>query len=104
MACAASITALSPEPQTLFTVTAEIEVGKPAFRAAWRAGACPCPAASTITAKGEVAAGGDEFIAAKLVHDDDVFYTDERETDEHCCQRAVKFLEWLKVEYFPIGS
>jgi hypothetical protein len=24
-----------------------------------------------------------------------VFYGDERESDEHCCERAVKFLEWL---------
>ena len=24
-----------------------------------------------------------------------MFYGDERETDEHCCDRAVKFLEWL---------
>merc|ERR1712083_230585 len=27
--------------------------------------------------------------------DNDVFYTIERESDEHCCERAVKFIEWL---------
>ena len=30
-----------------------------------------------------------------MVHDEDVFYTDERESDEHCCDRAVRFLAWL---------
>lgn len=35
------------------------------------------------------------FDFSEVVHDQDVFYTDERETDEHCCERAVKFLEWL---------
>ena len=36
---AASITALSPEPQTLFTVVHGTELGSPAASAAWRAGA-----------------------------------------------------------------
>lgn len=35
------------------------------------------------------------FDFSEIVHDDDVFYSDERESDEHCCDRAVKFLEWL---------
>ena len=35
------------------------------------------------------------FDFSEIIHDEDVFYTDERETDEHCCERAVKFLEWL---------
>ena len=35
------------------------------------------------------------FDFSELVHDKDVFYSDERESDEHCCDRAVKFLEWL---------
>lgn len=35
------------------------------------------------------------FDFSEIIHDEDVFYTDERETDEHCCDRAVKFLEWL---------
>ena len=43
----------------------------------------------------EISAEFPNFDFSELVHDDDVFYTDERETDEHCCQRAVKFLEWL---------
>jgi broad specificity phosphatase PhoE len=30
-----------------------------------------------------------------VLHDEDVFYTEERESDDHCCERAVKFLEWL---------
>src|SRR5688572_12796884 len=48
IACAASITALSPEPQTLFTVTGGIDGGSPAWSAAWRAGFCPTPAWSTF--------------------------------------------------------
>ncbi len=38
-ACAASMTALSPDPHTLFTVSAGIVAGSPPFTAAWRAGA-----------------------------------------------------------------
>lgn len=30
-----------------------------------------------------------------IIHDEDVFYGDERESDENCCERAVRFLEWL---------
>ena len=48
MACAASITALSPEPHTLLTVNAAIESGSPAFSAACRAGFCPTPAWITL--------------------------------------------------------
>src|SRR5688572_6629853 len=47
IACAASITALRPEPHTLLTVKAPTESGTPPRRAAWRAGFCPSPAAST---------------------------------------------------------
>eukprot|EP00585_Thalassiosira_rotula_P008973 CAMPEP_0196146412 /NCGR_PEP_ID=MMETSP0910-20130528/22964_1 /TAXON_ID=49265 /ORGANISM="Thalassiosira rotula, Strain GSO102" /LENGTH=330 /DNA_ID=CAMNT_0041408601 /DNA_START=109 /DNA_END=1101 /DNA_ORIENTATION=+ len=43
----------------------------------------------------EIAAEFPNFDFSEIVHDNDVFYTDERETDEHCCARAVKFLEWL---------
>ncbi len=35
------------------------------------------------------------FDFSELVHDEDVFYSDERESDEHCCDRAVRFLQWL---------
>lgn len=35
------------------------------------------------------------FDFSEIIHDDDVFYSDERESDEHCCERAVRFLEWL---------
>jgi len=35
------------------------------------------------------------FDFSEIVHNEDVFYSNERETDEHCCDRAVKFLEWL---------
>jgi len=35
------------------------------------------------------------FDFSELEYDGDVFYTDERETDEHCCQRAIAFIEWL---------
>ncbi len=43
----AKIAACMPEPQTLLMVTASAEVGRPAPRAAWRAGAWPRPAGST---------------------------------------------------------
>ena len=35
------------------------------------------------------------FDFSEMVHDEDVFYSDERESDEHCCDRAVRFLQWL---------
>src|SRR6185436_17976148 len=44
MPCAAIITAFRPEPQTLFTVTAETAGNKPPPKAAWRAGFWPRPA------------------------------------------------------------
>ena len=44
---------------------------------------------------GEISAEFPNFDFSEIVHDKDVFYTDERESDEHCCMRAVKFLEWL---------
>jgi hypothetical protein len=47
MADAPIITAFSPEPHTLLIVVALTPSGRPAFRAAWRAGACPAPACST---------------------------------------------------------
>lgn len=43
----------------------------------------------------DIAAEFPNFDFSEIVHDDDLFYSDERETDEHCCERAVKFLEWL---------
>ena len=48
MACAASITALSPEPQTLLTVSAATWSDRPPWSAAWRAGAWPTPAETTL--------------------------------------------------------
>ncbi len=48
IACAASITDFSPEPQTLFTVMHSTEVGSPAKIAACLAGACPTPAETTL--------------------------------------------------------
>ena len=35
------------------------------------------------------------FDFSGVEYDDDVFHTDERESDEHCCDRGVAFLEWL---------
>jgi broad specificity phosphatase PhoE len=35
------------------------------------------------------------FDFSELQYDEDCFYTDEREPDEHCCERAVQFLDWL---------
>ncbi|MCY1534265.1 hypothetical protein D9M68_696290 [compost metagenome] len=47
IAWAARCRALRPEPQTLFKVMAGTAWGRPARRAAWRAGFCPEPAVST---------------------------------------------------------
>ncbi len=47
MLWAACITACRPLPHTLLTVTQLVVSGRPAFRAAWRAGFCPSPACST---------------------------------------------------------
>ena len=46
MSCA-KIAACIPEPQTLLTVVASTEAGRPAPIAAWRAGAWPSPAGRT---------------------------------------------------------
>src|SRR5579859_478938 len=43
----ASMAAFMPEPHILLTVVHSTPSGRPAPRAAWRAGACPCPAGST---------------------------------------------------------
>ena len=48
IACAASMAALRPEPQTLLTVYAAIESGRPAFSAVCRAGFWPRPAWITL--------------------------------------------------------
>ncbi len=47
ISAAASMIALSPEPQTRLIVVAEVVFGRPARNAAWRAGAWPTPACST---------------------------------------------------------
>ena len=36
-----------------------------------------------------------DFDWSQVSSNEDAWYTDERETDEDCCQRAVQFLEWL---------
>ncbi|GMI01266.1 hypothetical protein TrVE_jg11258 [Triparma verrucosa] len=36
-----------------------------------------------------------DFDFSEVLHDEDVYYTEERESDEHCCARAQGFLEWL---------
>ena len=41
------ITVCMPLPQTLLTVVASTDLGRPALSAAWRAGAWPRPAGST---------------------------------------------------------
>ena len=50
MSCA-SMVAFMPEPQTLLMVVAPVASGRPAPRAACRAGAWPCPAGSTLPMK-----------------------------------------------------
>src|SRR2546430_4873640 len=56
----ANITACSPEPHTLLTVTAPTRSGRPAGNAAWRAGVRPRPAGNTIALINlpDVAGGG----------------------------------------------
>ncbi len=49
--CAASITARSPDPHTMFSVIAPTVGGSPARSAAWRAGAWPMPAETTLPMK-----------------------------------------------------
>ena len=44
----ASITAFMPDPHTLLMVVAPVPSARPALRIAWRAGACPSPAGSTL--------------------------------------------------------
>src|SRR5438093_914367 len=67
IAWAASITAFRPEPQTLLIVRAATLGGRPAPRAAWRAGACPRPAVTTVPRlTSSTASGGD---AAEPGHD-----------------------------------
>jgi len=36
-----------------------------------------------------------DFDFSEVEHNEDVFYTESRESDEHCCERGVAFLEWL---------
>jgi len=36
-----------------------------------------------------------DFDFSEVENNDDLFYSDERESDEDCCARAVAFLEWL---------
>lgn len=43
----------------------------------------------------EIAAEFPEFDFSQMTLDDDAFYGDDRESDEHCCERGVRFLEWL---------
>jgi len=43
----------------------------------------------------EIAPEFPDFDFSEVSHNDDVFYADERESDEECCDRAVKFLQWL---------
>ena len=66
---APSITAFSPEPQTLLMVVALTESGSPALRAAWRAGAWPAPAWMTWpmkTSSTSSAAMPDRSTAARI--------------------------------------
>eukprot|EP00979_Chaetoceros_neogracilis_P018312 scaffold10570_cov290-Chaetoceros_neogracile.AAC.17 len=43
----------------------------------------------------DLSAEFENFDFSQLLTDQDVFYSDDRESDEHCCERALKFLEWL---------
>jgi len=43
----------------------------------------------------EIAPEFPDFDFSEVIHNDDVFFSDARESDEECCNRAVAFLEWL---------
>jgi broad specificity phosphatase PhoE len=43
----------------------------------------------------EIQADYPDFDFSEVVDNEDMFYSDERESDEDCCARAVRFLEWL---------
>ena len=43
----------------------------------------------------EIAPEFPDFDFSEVIHDKDVFFSDARESDQDCCDRAVKFLEWL---------
>lgn len=51
-----------------------------------------CDGRRSIT---EIAAEFPDFDWSEVEHNEDLYYSDERESDEHCCERAVRFLEWL---------
>ena len=57
----ASMVAFMPEPQTLLMVVAPVASGSPAPRAAWRAGAWPWPAGSTLPMKTSSIRSGASF-------------------------------------------
>jgi len=43
----------------------------------------------------EISADFPDFDFSEVATNEDNYYTDERESDDDCCDRAVKFLEWL---------
>ena len=43
----------------------------------------------------EIAPEFPDFDFLQVIQNDNVFYADERESDEACCDCAVKFLQWL---------
>jgi broad specificity phosphatase PhoE len=80
----------SPEFKAGMTVPAPRFLVREECRERW--GKYVCDGRRSIK---EIAADFEDFDFSDVKHDEDAFYTDERETDEHCCNRAVKFLEWL---------
>jgi len=43
----------------------------------------------------EIAPEFPDFDFSEIGHNEDAFYGDQRESDEHCCERAMNFLQWL---------
>ena len=43
----------------------------------------------------EIAPEFPDFDFSEMIHDKDVYFSDSRESDQDCCDRAIKFLEWL---------
>jgi broad specificity phosphatase PhoE len=80
----------SPEHDAGMTVPAPRFLVREECRERW--GHYVCDGRRSIK---KLAAEFEDFDFSDVIHDEDVFYTDERESDEHCCDRAVKFLEWL---------
>ena len=90
MSCA-SMVAFMPEPQTLLTVVAPVASGSLAPRAAWRAGAWPCPAGSTLPMNTSSILSGASFArssAAPITCEPSLWAAERRELAHEAAERG----------------